>query len=84
MNHTTHLNQTKNVVACLLLLPLCSGIVYGATYKIHPANTGSQEEFENIANSLRPGDELILSDGIYSQTARRAVTVKGTADKPIT
>jgi hypothetical protein len=43
----------------------------------------SQEEFETIANSLKPGDELILYGGTYSQTARRAVTAKGTADKPI-
>jgi hypothetical protein len=67
-----------------LLLVLCSGISFGATYKIHPAVADTQEEFETIANSLKPGDELILYGGTYSQTARRAVTAKGTADKPIT
>ena len=78
-----HVKRTKNVVACLLLLPFCSGIGSGATYKIHPAITDSQEEFETIANSLQPGDELILYGGTYSQSARRRVTAKGTADKPI-
>ena len=69
---------------CLLLLLICNGISFGITYKIHPAIADSQEEFETIANSLRPGDELILYGGIYSQTARRAITAKGTTDKPIT
>jgi len=52
-------------------------------YKIHPTIVETQEEFETIANSLKPGDELVLYGGIYSQTARRSVTVKGTLDKPV-
>jgi hypothetical protein len=56
---------------------------FAATYEIHPATVDSGEEFENTANSLKPGDELILHGGIYSQNGRRAVTAKGTADKPI-
>lgn len=55
----------------------------GATIEIDPATVDSQEEFENKANSLKPGDELILHDGVYSQNGRRAVTAKGTVDKPI-
>ena len=55
----------------------------GTTYEIYPATVDSQEEFETFANSLKPGDELILHGGIYSQNARRAVTAKGTSDKPI-
>jgi hypothetical protein len=43
----------------------------------------SQEEFETIANSLKPGDELMLHGGVYSQNSRRTVTAKGTATKPI-
>ncbi|MGB2865186.1 MAG: hypothetical protein WBC05_17790, partial [Sedimentisphaerales bacterium] len=78
------IGRTKSVVACLLLLLICGGISLGVTYEIHPAIAGSQEEFETIANSLKPGDELILYGGTYSQTARRTVTAKGTADKPIT
>jgi hypothetical protein len=54
-----------------------------ATFKIYPSTVGSQEEFEILANSLKPGDELILYGGTYSQSARRAVTVNGTVDKPI-
>ncbi|NIP53081.1 MAG: hypothetical protein GWN67_13475 [Phycisphaerae bacterium] len=54
-----------------------------ATFEIHPEAVNSNEEFENIANSLKPGDELILHGGVYSQNGRRAVTAKGTAEKPI-
>jgi len=77
-----HLSLTKSVVVFLLLF--CSGISSSVTYKIHPSNAGSEEDFETIANSLKPGDELILYGGTYSQTARRSVTARGTADKPIT
>jgi len=55
----------------------------GAAFEINPATVDSREEFENIANSLKPGDELILHGGVYSQSARRAVTANGTADEPI-
>ncbi len=68
---------------CILFILLCAGDSSGATYEIYPATVDSQEEFENIANSLKPGEELILHGGVYSQTGRRAVTVKGTADEPI-
>ena len=67
----------------MLLLLICSGIGSGVTYKINPAIASTEEEFETVANSLQPGDELILSSGLYSQTARRVVIAKGTADKPI-
>jgi len=76
------ISRTKTVVVFLLLL-LCSGISLGITYEIHPVIAGSEEEFETIANSLKPGDELVLYGGVYSQTTRRKVTAKGTADKPI-
>jgi len=56
---------------------------FGATYEIYPATVDSQEEFERMANSLKPGDELVLHGGVYSQSPRRAVTAKGTATKPI-
>ena len=78
------LSRTKSIVVFLLLLMFCGGISLGVTYKINPAIAGSQEEFETIANSLKPGDELILYGGTYSQSARRAVTAKGTVGKPIT
>ena len=58
----------------------------GNTIAISPlnANDTCNEEFENIANSLQPGDELILDGGIYTQSCRRAITVVGTAENPIT
>ncbi len=58
-------------------------VCLAATFEIYPATVNSNEEFENISNSLKPGDELILHGGIYSQNGRRAVTAKGTAEKPI-
>jgi hypothetical protein len=55
----------------------------GATYEIGPSTVDGQEEFERLANGLKPGDELILHGGVYSQNARRAVTANGTPDAPI-
>jgi len=52
-------------------------------YEIRPASATTEEEFEKVANELRPGDELVLHGGTYSQTDRRAVAVKGTAERPI-
>ena len=77
------ISRTKRVVVFLLLL-FFGGSSFGVTYKIHPVAAGSEEDFEIIANTLKPGDELILYGGTYSQTARRAVTAKGSAGKPIT
>ncbi|MBN1845873.1 MAG: right-handed parallel beta-helix repeat-containing protein [Sedimentisphaerales bacterium] len=54
-----------------------------AVYTIRPAVVDQQEEFEILANRLQAGDELILEAGTYSQTGRRAVTARGTADRPI-
>lgn len=47
------------------------------------ANGSCNEEFENIANSLLPGDELVLRGGTYTQTCRRAIRVVGEANRPI-
>src|SRR5438046_10494127 len=54
--------------------------------EIFPSNAdvSCDEEFENAANTLKPGDELVLHGGIYTQTCRRALTAKGTAAQPIT
>ena len=76
------MNRIQRIIVSLLLL--YSGTSLGITYKIQPAITNSQEEFEAKANSLLPGDELVLYGGTYSQTARRAITAKGTAEAPIT
>ncbi len=53
-------------------------------FEIQPAVAQEEEEFERIANSLQPGDELVLAGGVYSQTGRRALTVQGTLEKPVT
>lgn len=77
----------KGKAAGLCLLQILVGLFAhtcgGATIEIYPATVDSQEEFENKANSLQPGDELILHEGVYSQNGRRAVTAKGTAERPI-
>ncbi len=59
------------------------GAAGGAVLEIGPGEFSGDEVFERAANSLKAGDELVLRDGVYSQTGRRAVTVKGTAEAPI-
>lgn len=54
-----------------------------ATYTLNPSIAASDEEFENVANTLQPGDTLQLRGGTYSQTARRAITCTGSATAPI-
>jgi len=73
------------VLALLGLLPIllfCAPI-RGAVFEISPGAADTQEEFERVANSLQPGDELILQGGLYSQNGRRAVTVQGSKSQPI-
>jgi hypothetical protein len=77
------MSRARKVFVCFLFTLIYTGISSGITYEIHPAIVDSREEFESIANSLKPGDELILYGGTYSQNARRAVTVSGTEDEPI-
>jgi hypothetical protein len=48
-----------------------------------PATFSCNEQFETVANSLKPGDELVLHGGTYSQDCYRAITVNGTAAQPI-
>jgi hypothetical protein len=75
--------RTTPVVVYFLFTLLFGSVCSGATHEIRPATVDSEEEFENLANSLKPGDELVLHGGVYSQNARRTVTAKGTAGKPI-
>jgi len=70
------------IIAALVWLCAASACT-AAVIEIHPATVDSREEFENKANSLKPGDELVLHGGTYSQNGRRAVTAKGTPDQPI-
>ncbi len=57
----------------------------GRVIEIYPSNADAtcNEEFENLANSLSPGDELVLHGGTYTQSCRRAITAQGTATRPI-
>ncbi|MCP4259921.1 MAG: hypothetical protein GY774_20770 [Planctomycetes bacterium] len=79
---------TRKIFIFLLLVAFAgNGFIgdncFAAVFEIYPATVDSQEEFETIANSLKPGDELILHGGLYSQNSRRSVTTKGSAEKPI-
>jgi hypothetical protein len=65
----------------LLLLGIVSAIA--RTYEIDPATVDQDEELERMANTLQPGDELVLRGGTFSQNGRRAITAKGTAERPI-
>lgn len=67
-----------------LIVLLGSIATQAATIEISAATAlGSDEEFEDKANKLQPGDQLVLHGGTYSQTGRRAITVKGSREKPI-
>src|SRR5262249_29480201 len=76
----------SSVVAFLACFLLPFSPARAATIEIFPSNADAScdEEFENRANSLQPGDVMILHGGTYTQTCRRAITVNGTATNPIT
>lgn len=74
-------------IGLLLTVPVLApaATALGATYEIFPTGetTSCSEEFESLANTLQPGDELILHHGEYWQSCRRAIIVNGTAADPI-
>ena len=72
-------------IMTLLFLGKLAVSSQAATIEIGPSNAdvSCNEEFENRANTLQPGDELVLHGGIYSQSCRRAITVNGTVINPI-
>lgn len=57
----------------------------GRVLELHPSSvTGCDEEFVRVANSLQPGDQLLLRGGTYSQECRRRISGRhGTAEHPI-
>jgi hypothetical protein len=67
-------------IAAVLAFPAAAR---AETYTISPATVDSSEEFENLASSLQPGDELILRGGVYSQTGARSIRCAGTSAQPI-
>ncbi len=78
------------VSLCQLLTSLATWLFvapqlgYAARIEIAPPSTFScNEQLVNVANALKPGDELVLRGGIYSQDCYRAITVNGTAANPI-
>jgi hypothetical protein len=83
------LTRTAALALALVTLAWLSpsqGRPSGGTIEIRPpgAAASCDEEFVNRANALRPGDVLILRGGTYTQACRRAITVNGTAARPIT
>lgn len=72
-----------SIAAMVLLCSWFATCCCAGTIELHPAATNAQEQFERVANTLGPGDQLILHGGVYSQNGRRAVTAKGTPDKPV-
>lgn len=78
----------KTIISLIFLLILVSrsGAAANRVIEIYPSNADStcNEEFESVANTLLPGDVLVLHGGIYSQTCRRLITGRnGTPDAPI-
>ncbi len=75
-----------NTTASAAVSVSVSNVSPGRTITLSPSNADAtcNEEFENVANTLQPGDTLILRGGIYSQNCRRAITANGTAGSPIT
>ncbi|HET9252919.1 MAG TPA: right-handed parallel beta-helix repeat-containing protein [Candidatus Eisenbacteria bacterium] len=65
------------------LLALAAPPAVARVLVLQPSVATTDEEFERVANTLQPGDTLVLRGGTYSQTARRAVTVNGTPAQPI-
>jgi hypothetical protein len=58
----------------------------GRTIELRPASadTSCEEEFVAVARTLRPGDELVLRGGVYSQSCQRRIRdIHGTPDRPI-
>lgn len=81
--HSTLSHRIPLLLAALVALAALPCPSSARTITIQPAVSGSSEEFETVANTLQPGDTLVLRGGTYSQTARRAVTVNGTAQAPV-
>ena len=68
------------ILLMALLLPICYNYnrSYAKTTEIFPGAS-----FEAAAESLSPGDILIIHEGTYSESGRISITVKGTADAPV-
>lgn len=77
-------NNHARLLVIATFLFFVTSRTWAATIEIYPVTVADcNEELENIANTLKPGDELILHGGTYSQECRRAITVNGTASNPV-
>jgi hypothetical protein len=76
------MKRLKNVIGYLLVpsvLVWFGAISSAATIDIHPGTN----VFKPVAESLKPGDTLIVHQGTYSETNRMSIQVQGTATAPI-
>jgi hypothetical protein len=83
-------------VILVLLIPLAAlswvAIAEGAMIIISPPPLDAKgepvceatEEFEQVANALQPGDELVLTGGVYCQTGQRKIVLSGEESNLIT
>ena len=81
------MKPTGLISAIIVLLSWAgAGHTAGRVIEVYPSNADStcNEEFQNVTNTLEPGDILILHGGIYSQSCRRLITGRhGTETQPI-
>ncbi len=64
---------------------ITGGLSGAAVIEIFPSATATcDEELIAVSKQLKPGDELVLHGGIYSQPCRRALQINGLPTKPIT
>lgn len=72
-------------LAFLAFALITTSVVPADVFEIGPSTAGPDcvEEFEEVANRLKPGDTLILRGGRYSQSCRRALSIRGTRERPI-
>ena len=69
---------TKGVLATVALM-ISAGWLYAGTIEIYPGTN----IFKSAAESLKPGDTLIVHQGTYLETNRMSIQVQGTASAPI-
>ncbi len=67
----------RNMVSLLFLFAL-TGIVQAATIEIHEGDS-----FETAAESLNPGDTLIVHQGTYADNGKISIAVRGMPENPI-
>lgn len=79
-----HLSTRQFIADLILVFLLIAEQGHAEIIEIFPPTTETcDEQLETIANTLKPGDELVVHGGTYSQSCRRSITANGTAEKPI-